>query len=67
MSKSRGSVLICGASIAGPTLAFWLDRFGYEVTLVERASGPRKGGYAVDLRGPAMVVVERMGIVPRQS
>jgi 2-polyprenyl-6-methoxyphenol hydroxylase-like FAD-dependent oxidoreductase len=64
MSKSRGSVLICGASIAGPTLAFWLDRFGYEVTLVERASGPRKGGYAVDLRGPAMVVVERMGIVP---
>jgi 2-polyprenyl-6-methoxyphenol hydroxylase-like FAD-dependent oxidoreductase len=65
MSKSRGSVLICGASIAGPTLALWLDRFGYEVTLVERASGPRKGGYAVDLRGPAMVVVERMGIVPR--
>jgi 2-polyprenyl-6-methoxyphenol hydroxylase-like FAD-dependent oxidoreductase len=65
MSKSRGSVLICGASIAGPTLAFWLDRFGYEVTLVERASGPRKGGYAVDLRGPAMEVIERMGIVPR--
>ncbi len=65
MSKSRGNVLIAGASIAGPTLAFWLDRFGYEVTVVERASGPRKGGYAVDLRGPAMEVVERMGIVPR--
>ncbi len=65
MSKSRGSVLISGASIAGPTLAFWLDRFGYDVTVVERASGPRKGGYAVDLRGPAMEVVDRMGIVPR--
>jgi 2-polyprenyl-6-methoxyphenol hydroxylase-like FAD-dependent oxidoreductase len=65
MTKNRGRVLICGASIAGPTLAFWLDRFGYDVTVVERASGPRKGGYAVDLRGPAMEVVERMGIVPR--
>jgi len=66
-SKNRGSVLISGASIAGPTLAFWLDRFGYDVTVVERASGPRKGGYAVDLRGPAMEVVSRMGIVPRLS
>ena len=64
-SKSRGNVLISGASIAGPTLAFWLDRFGYAVTIVERATGPRKGGYAVDLRGPAMEVVERMGAVPR--
>jgi 2-polyprenyl-6-methoxyphenol hydroxylase-like FAD-dependent oxidoreductase len=67
MSEKRGSVLICGASIAGPALAFWLDRFGYAVTVVERAAGPRKGGYAVDLRGPAMDVVERMGIVPRLS
>tara|TARA_R110000824_G_scaffold48129_12_gene136099 strand:- start:511 stop:1695 length:1185 start_codon:yes stop_codon:yes gene_type:complete len=65
MTKCRGSVLISGASIAGPTLAFWLDRFGYDVTVVERASGPRKGGYAVDLRGPAMEIVLRMGIVPR--
>ena len=63
--ESRRNVLISGASIAGPTLAFWLDRFGYTVTVVERASGPRKGGYAVDLRGPAMEVVERMGVVPR--
>jgi len=65
MTKTRGSVLISGASIAGPTLAFWLDRFGYDVTIVERASGPRRGGYAVDLRGPAMEVVLRMGVVPR--
>jgi 2-polyprenyl-6-methoxyphenol hydroxylase-like FAD-dependent oxidoreductase len=63
--SNRGSVLISGASIAGPALAFWLDRFGYDVTVVERAAGPRKGGYAVDLRGPAMEVVLRMGVVPR--
>ena len=65
MTKSRGNVLISGASIAGPTLAYWLDRFGFAVTIVERASGPRKGGYAVDLRGPAMDVVARMGIGER--
>jgi 2-polyprenyl-6-methoxyphenol hydroxylase-like FAD-dependent oxidoreductase len=64
-TSNRGSVLISGASIAGPALAFWLDRFGYDVTVVERAAGPRKGGYAVDLRGPAMEVVLRMGVVPR--
>ncbi len=29
-SESRGNVLISGASIAGPTLAFWLDKFGYD-------------------------------------
>ena len=65
MANNRGHVLISGASIAGPALAFWLDRFGFAVTIVERASGPRKGGYAVDLRGPAMEVVLRMGIVPQ--
>jgi len=64
-SPNRGRVLISGASIAGPALAFWLDKFGFDVTVVERAAGPRKGGYAVDLRGPAMEVVLRMGIVPR--
>jgi len=64
-TKDRGRVLISGASIAGPALAFWLDRFGFDVTVVERAAGPRKGGYAVDLRGPAMEVVLRMGVVPR--
>jgi 2-polyprenyl-6-methoxyphenol hydroxylase-like FAD-dependent oxidoreductase len=66
-TKNRGSVLISGASIAGPALACWLDKFGFDVTVVERAPGPRKGGYAVDLRGPAMEVVLRMGIVPRLS
>jgi 2-polyprenyl-6-methoxyphenol hydroxylase-like FAD-dependent oxidoreductase len=29
-------VLICGASIAGPTLAYWLHRHGFRVTVVER-------------------------------
>ncbi len=55
-------VLISGAGIAGPALAFWLQRAGADVTLVEQASGPRQGGHAVDIRGAARTVIERMGL-----
>ncbi|MFI7641052.1 FAD-dependent monooxygenase [Nonomuraea sp. NPDC049400] len=55
--------LISGASIGGPALAYWLRRHGYETTLVERAPAPRKGGQAVDIRGAAMTVVEKMGVI----
>jgi 2-polyprenyl-6-methoxyphenol hydroxylase-like FAD-dependent oxidoreductase len=61
-SKSR-SVLISGASIAGPTLAYWLDRYGFDVTVVERADTLRSGGYPVDIRGTAIDVVQRMGVI----
>lgn len=56
-------VLISGASVAGPTLAFWLSRFGFEVTVLEQAPGMRPGGYAVDFRGTSMRILERMGLV----
>ncbi|MEU5271694.1 FAD-dependent monooxygenase [Streptomyces hygroscopicus] len=56
-------VLISGASIAGPALAYWLDRYGFQVTVVERAAGPRPGGQAIDVRGPALEVCERMGVL----
>lgn len=62
---SRGTVLISGASIAGPALAYWLRRHGYDVTVVEKAAAPREGGYPIDVRGPAIDVVERMGVLPR--
>ncbi|MGV9360757.1 FAD-dependent monooxygenase [Amycolatopsis sp. NPDC003731] len=58
-------VLISGASIAGPALAFWLRRAGFAVTIVEKAAGLRTGGYPIDVRGTALDVVERMGILPR--
>ncbi|MBO3735457.1 FAD-dependent monooxygenase [Glycomyces niveus] len=58
------TVLISGASIAGPALAFWLHRYGFEVTVVEKASAPRTGGYPIDLRGTAIEVARRMGILP---
>ncbi|MEV4256765.1 FAD-dependent monooxygenase [Spirillospora sp. NPDC049652] len=57
-------VLISGASIAGPSLAFWLARYGHEVTVVERAPGIRPGGQAVDFRGDVhMDVLARMGVL----
>jgi 2-polyprenyl-6-methoxyphenol hydroxylase-like FAD-dependent oxidoreductase len=59
----KQSVLISGASVAGPALAFWLSRYGFEVTVVERAPGIRPGGYAIDFRGTSMRVLERMGLV----
>ncbi|WP_328604906.1 FAD-dependent monooxygenase [Amycolatopsis sp. NBC_00345] len=55
-------VLISGASITGPALAFWLHRSGAEVTVVERAPGLRPGGQAVDVRGVAKEAVRRMGL-----
>jgi 2-polyprenyl-6-methoxyphenol hydroxylase-like FAD-dependent oxidoreductase len=57
------SVLISGAGIAGLAQAYWLDRHGFDVTVVERASVPRPGGQAIDVRGPAITVAEHMGIL----
>jgi 2-polyprenyl-6-methoxyphenol hydroxylase-like FAD-dependent oxidoreductase len=45
------TVLISGIGIAGPTLAYWPARTGYEPTLVERAPVLRSGGYVVDFWG----------------
>ncbi|MEU1524467.1 FAD-dependent monooxygenase [Nocardia rhamnosiphila] len=59
-------ILISGASIAGPVLAYWLTRYGFSVTVVERAPEPRKtGGHAVDLFRTAMDISEKMGVLPR--
>jgi 2-polyprenyl-6-methoxyphenol hydroxylase-like FAD-dependent oxidoreductase len=61
---SKGSVLISGAGIAGSTLAYWLVRQGFRPTVVERAES-RSSGSPVDVRGPALEVAERMGILAR--
>ena len=58
-------VLISGAGIAGPTLAYWLARNGFRPTVVERSQGMRSSGSPVDVRGPAVAVADRMGLMPR--
>ncbi|MEV4313029.1 FAD-dependent monooxygenase [Actinocrispum sp. NPDC049592] len=57
------TVLISGAGIGGPALAFWLRRHGFAPTVVEVAPAPRPGGHAVDLRGAGREVVSRMGLL----
>lgn len=57
--------LISGGSIAGPATAYWLKHYGFDVTLVERAPQVRMGGYPIDVRGSAIRVVDKMGMLPR--
>lgn len=56
-------VLISGAGIAGPTLAYWLNHDGVETTIVERATKLRTGGYIVDFWGLGFEVAKRMGLM----
>ena len=55
-------IAICGAGVAGPTLAFWLQRFGHVPTLIEAAPSLRTGGYMIDFWGVGYDVAERMGL-----
>lgn len=64
MPTPTRTVLISGASIAGPALAHWLGRHGFRPTVVELAPALRPGGRAVDFRGEThLTVLERMGIL----
>lgn len=56
------TVLIAGASIAGPALAYWLRRYGWEPVVVERAPQLRDGGQNIDVRGAGREVARRMGV-----
>ncbi len=57
-------VLISGASVAGPAVAYWLNRYGFHTTVVERSPTLRPGGFGVDFRGPVHLgVLERMGVL----
>ncbi len=63
MSKLR--VLISGASVAGPALAYWLVRAGCKVTVIERAPSLRTAGQGLDVRDTARDIIKRMGIFDR--
>jgi 2-polyprenyl-6-methoxyphenol hydroxylase-like FAD-dependent oxidoreductase len=62
ISMNQKKILISGASIAGPTLAFWLNRFGFSATIVERADSLRLGGQNIDIRGAAQKIAQLMGM-----
>jgi len=64
-ARANPTVLISGAGVAGPTAAYWLARHGFRPTVVERAAGLRSSGSPVDVRGRAVEVAERMGVMER--
>jgi 2-polyprenyl-6-methoxyphenol hydroxylase-like FAD-dependent oxidoreductase len=58
-------VLISGAGFAGLTAAFWMNRLGYAVTVVECSKGLKMGGSPVDIKEGTVGIVERMGLLTR--
>ncbi|GLZ76224.1 hypothetical protein Afil01_10310 [Actinorhabdospora filicis] len=62
---SAKNVLISGGSIGGTALAYWLTEYGFNVTIVEVTPEFRRGGQAIDVRGPALEIARRMGIGDR--
>jgi 2-polyprenyl-6-methoxyphenol hydroxylase-like FAD-dependent oxidoreductase len=65
MMRRQLSILVSGAGIAGPTLAYWLLRAGFAPTLIERASHFREGGYMIDFWGEGFDVAEKMNLLPQ--
>jgi len=57
------TALVVGAGIAGSTLAQWLGLAGIDTTVVDHAADLRSGGNPVDVRGLAMPIAERKGVV----
>lgn len=62
MNSVNKKVLVSGASIAGPTLAFWLAKYGFDVTILERSKSIRLGGQNLDIRGAGRAIARMMGI-----
>lgn len=56
------TVLVSGAGIGGPMLAFWLKAGGFEPTLIEHAPALRAGGFVIDFWGLGYDLAERMGL-----
>lgn len=56
------NILVIGTGIAGPSLCYWLKKFGFAPTLIEKSASLREGGQALDIRGVAVELVQKMGI-----
>lgn len=56
------TVLVSGASFAGLATAYWMNKLGYAVTVVEVSKGLKKGGTPVNIGGDVIDIVKRMGL-----
>src|SRR5215213_7670059 len=55
-------VLVSGASFAGITIAYWMNKMGYKVTIVEVGNHLKMGGTPVDIKDSTVDIVKRMGL-----
>jgi 2-polyprenyl-6-methoxyphenol hydroxylase-like FAD-dependent oxidoreductase len=55
-------ILVIGAGVAGPTVCYWLKKYGFNPTLIEKSKQLRTGGYDIDIRGIALDIVKKMDI-----
>lgn len=60
--KINQKILVCGASISGTAIAFWLEKYGYQVVVIEKSSVFRDGGQNVDIKGIGQDVIKLMGL-----
>jgi 2-polyprenyl-6-methoxyphenol hydroxylase-like FAD-dependent oxidoreductase len=55
-------ILISGAGIAGSVTAYFLGRAGFSVTVLERSPSLRTLGQGIDMEGPAISIIQKMGL-----
>ncbi|KAG9674827.1 FAD/NAD(P)-binding domain-containing protein, partial [Aureobasidium melanogenum] len=55
-------ILISGAGIAGSVTAYWLGRAGFDITVLERTPALRTAGQGIDMEGPAVSIINKMGL-----
>ncbi len=57
-------IAINGCGIAGPTLAWWLQRYGHDPVLFDQSPALRTGGYVIDFWGTGYDIADKMGLLP---
>ena len=57
---SKLNILVVGASIAGPTAAYWFAKAGANVTIIERFPKLRTNGQNIDIRTAGVTVMRKM-------
>lgn len=62
MPSSNRRILVVGAGVAGSVDAYWLGKAGFTVTVIERGPQLPTAGQGIDVTGPALQIVRKMGL-----
>ncbi|MGE5376809.1 MAG: FAD-dependent monooxygenase [Bacteroidota bacterium] len=57
------NILISGGGIAGLTLAYWLQHWGFSPTVIEKRPDLDQRGYMIDFYGSGFDVAEQMNLI----